>query len=191
MQEPGVDPSEITTVAGNAEHCLEQELSDHGEGLGSLQVPEFTPVYEWLQSRQSAVVTRGPALIHMDSHPHNVLVDRADRLHLLDWSLARVTDPRSDLAQTFQMLASAGFERMRAPILDAYQAAAGAPMPGMEFFDVFAALKNAAGQFAVLDDGERKRPELWQRLAQRPNWPTHAARLRANRRPHAVAIRRS
>lgn len=45
-----------------------------------------------------------PALIHLDYHPLNVLVDH-DRVGcILDWANARAGDPRADIARTYSIL---------------------------------------------------------------------------------------
>ena len=167
-------------VAHDAREYLQRELARHEQSLRDLEVPEFCPVLDWLIARAAELHVRGPSLIHQDYHPFNVVVDERGEPYVLDWTIAHVTDPRNDLAQTFQMLASSGFGSLRGPIVSAYEAASGRALDGMEYFDVFAALKNVAGQYAVLDDGERKRPALWARLSRRPDFAQRAGRQRAS-----------
>lgn len=174
-----LDAAAFAPATKSADAHLDDALARYQRALRDLQVPEFQPVFDWLLERRRSVGARGPALIHQDYHPLNVLVDERGELYLLDWSLGHVSDPRTDLAQTFQMLASSGFGTLRAPIVDAYEAAAGWALSDMDFFDAFALLKNVAGQFAVLDAGEQKRPELWARLSRRPNWSERARQLHA------------
>jgi hypothetical protein len=83
---------------------------------------------------------------------------------VIDWTIAIASDPRSDLAQTFQMLEQAVDLDLRTPILAAYERASGAAIAEMEFFDVHAALKNLGGTFAFLD----RRAAVWRAIARRP-----------------------
>jgi aminoglycoside phosphotransferase (APT) family kinase protein len=175
-----LDASAFATTPRTAAEHLDEELARYQQSLCELEVPEFQPVFDWLIEQRRGLTVHGPALIHQDYHPLNVVVDAEGGLYVIDWSLAHVTDPRCDLAQTFQMLTSAGFGMLRAPIAAAYEAASGRPLDQMSFFDVFAALKNVAGQYAVLDDGERKRPALWAKLSRRPSWQERVQQLRAS-----------
>jgi len=47
---------------------------------------------------------RPPALLHLDFHPLNVLVERNAMTAVLDWANAHVGDPRADLARTLAIL---------------------------------------------------------------------------------------
>lgn len=51
-----------------------------------------------------SVAPRPPALLHLDYHPLNVLVDGGRLSGVLDWANARVGDPRADLARTLSIL---------------------------------------------------------------------------------------
>ena len=50
---------------------------------------------------------RPPALLHLDFHPFNVLVENGAVTAVLDWANARPGDPRADLARTLSLLQSA------------------------------------------------------------------------------------
>lgn len=54
---------------------------------------------------------RAPALLHLDYHPMNVLIDRDQVSAVIDWANARGGDPRADLARTALLL-------RYAPLLD-------------------------------------------------------------------------
>jgi aminoglycoside phosphotransferase (APT) family kinase protein len=93
-----------------------------GRRLGRVQasihaaaVPDGEPAIErdWLAwigtddaalDRRLAEVREGRALLHLDLHPMNVLID-GDRISgVLDWANAAVGDPRADLARTWSLL---------------------------------------------------------------------------------------
>jgi aminoglycoside phosphotransferase (APT) family kinase protein len=175
-----LDPVPVLGPGSGGHACLDDELQLCAQILAGLEVPELLPVLEWLTARRRALNPRGPSLIHQDYHPRNVLLDDRDALHVIDWTIARVTDPRSDLALTVLMLAQSGFASLRQPILDDYETASAQSLDDMDFFDVMACLKSFAGRYAVLDDAEHKRPALWARVSRRPDWAAQLAGLRAN-----------
>lgn len=178
-----LDPEPVLGPTADAGAALDAELARCRQALTSMQVPELSPVLDWLDAERRCLAPRGPSVIHQDFHPRNVLLDRRDRLHVIDWTIARVTDPRSDLALAFLMLAQAGYPELRTAIEEDYQAASEQPLTDMGFFDVMSCLKSFAGRYAVLDDAEHKRPALWARVSRRPGWQEQLATLRKSARP--------
>jgi aminoglycoside phosphotransferase (APT) family kinase protein len=76
------------------------ELQSHrGDWIGWAG-PEETGVQEHLR----ALNPRTDALLHLDYHPLNVMVDGARVTGVLDWPNARAGDPRADLARTLVIL---------------------------------------------------------------------------------------
>ena len=55
----------------------------------------------------AAIPARTPALLHLDYHPMNILVDDQRITAVLDWANVRAGDPRADLARTASILALA------------------------------------------------------------------------------------
>ncbi len=51
-----------------------------------------------------ATLSRRDALLHLDYHPLNVLVNGRQITAVLDWANARAGDPRADLARTYTLL---------------------------------------------------------------------------------------
>lgn len=178
-----LDPQAVLGESGDAAAALDDELTRCADVMGRLEVPELTPVLEWLRARRPEVTPRGPSVIHQDYQPRNVLLDDEDRLHVIDWTIARVTDPRSDLALTLLTLAQAGFPQLGPLIENDYAAASEEPLTDMPFFHAMACLKSFAGRFSVLDDAERKRPAVWARMVRRPNWDQQLINLRKNHAP--------
>jgi aminoglycoside phosphotransferase (APT) family kinase protein len=62
------------------------------------------PEESLLQARVRAVARRTDALLHLDYHPLNVLIDGDEVSGVIDWSNARAGDPRADLARTCGIL---------------------------------------------------------------------------------------
>jgi aminoglycoside phosphotransferase (APT) family kinase protein len=94
----------------------------YGRRLGRVQaaihaapVPDGGPVSsrDWLSwngigetplGERLAAVQQDRALLHLDLHPLNVLVDGNRISAVLDWENAAVGDPRADLARTWSLL---------------------------------------------------------------------------------------
>lgn len=57
-----------------------------------------------LRARLAATDPRPDALLHLDYHPLNVLVDRHGISAVLDWANAAAGDPRADVARTLSIL---------------------------------------------------------------------------------------
>jgi aminoglycoside phosphotransferase (APT) family kinase protein len=130
-----------------------------------------------LQRRLRALPGRPAALLHLDYHPLNVMVDGHGVTAVLDWANARAGDPRADVARTLTILRLAPVPPGRsAPLLRAllvafeaawrrgYRRAAGA---GAAIDDPAAPLFNAwAGTVMVRDlTPKLGRPGIWLRAA--------------------------
>jgi aminoglycoside phosphotransferase (APT) family kinase protein len=75
------------------------ELPDRSTFWESSTVPESA-----LAACLAATPSRPPALLHLDYHPLNVLVEGERVTAVLDWANARGGDPRFDLARTLSIL---------------------------------------------------------------------------------------
>jgi aminoglycoside phosphotransferase (APT) family kinase protein len=74
------------------------ELPDRST-IGESSLPESA-----LVACLAATPSHPPALLHLDYHPLNVLVEDERVTAVLDWANARGGDPRFDLARTFSIL---------------------------------------------------------------------------------------
>ena len=71
------------------------------------------PGEDALRARLAATCPRPDALLHLDYHPLNVLVDRHGVTAVLDWANAALGDPRADAARTLSILRFfAGFPQL-------------------------------------------------------------------------------
>lgn len=68
-----------------------------------LQLQQFRRVLDWL--RQHELQPKAPVLCHGDMHGFNLVVGEGAVSAVLDWSNARIADPRYDVAYTAQLLA--------------------------------------------------------------------------------------
>lgn len=62
------------------------------------------PGEEALQARLRALPPRADALIHLDYHPLNVMVEETEVTGVLDWANVSIGDARADLARTLSIL---------------------------------------------------------------------------------------
>jgi aminoglycoside phosphotransferase (APT) family kinase protein len=120
-----------------------------------------------------------PALLHLDYHLGNVIVDNGKMTGIIDWANAQVGDPRADLARTLSILRVEPWHKQTSPVMTvfrwlfarAWQAGytqiAGWP-------DEMALFYSWAGEVMVTELNERtKRPESWithRHLAQVQCW---------------------
>ncbi|MGH7446536.1 MAG: phosphotransferase family protein [Longimicrobiales bacterium] len=69
-------------------------------GAGSISAAEAAEVRETFAHLEAVAVRDADRLLHGDAGPANVLLDDADRIHLVDWEDALVGDPLFELAST-------------------------------------------------------------------------------------------
>jgi aminoglycoside phosphotransferase len=63
-----------------------------------------------------AVTARPHCLLHLDYHPANVVFDGNQVSGIIDWTNARIGDPRADLARTWSLLHLVFRSRRRRPV---------------------------------------------------------------------------
>jgi aminoglycoside phosphotransferase (APT) family kinase protein len=74
------------------------------------------PVDDRLRGRLLSRPMR-PALLHLDYHPLNVLIQRGRVSGVVDWANARIGDPRADYARTLSILRCAPLPSGAGPLL--------------------------------------------------------------------------
>jgi aminoglycoside phosphotransferase (APT) family kinase protein len=79
--------------------------------IHGLRAPEDWPTNTWLRwaadeaiSERAGAMQESPALLHLDFHPANVLVQDGHITAVLDWVNARAGDARADVARTYSIL---------------------------------------------------------------------------------------
>lgn len=98
-------------------------------------------VLEWLGERRSSMSCGRLAVGHGDFHPNNVLVSTDDHAVVIDWSNARIADPRTDIAW-FRLIALADRNPVEASaFLRAYEQEGECGIREIEVFEVLAAAR--------------------------------------------------
>ncbi len=130
----------------------------------------FLPILEWLEERRDLVPCSGPALLHQDFHPTNILVTKEGSPYVIDWGQLDVSDVRFDLAWTMLLLRMhQGLNSRQNPILETYERLAAAKVEQIEYFDVFAILRRLSGLAVLITVGPKEsgmRPEAVEKAKQ-------------------------
>lgn len=130
------------------------------ERLRISRAPLLISLGAWLRANQPADARM--ALLHGDPNPGNYLFRGARVVGVLDWEVAAIGDPRSDLG--FYAALHTVFGGMPGPtgrtlLSDAYEAATGAPLHDLEFYEATGLYRMAvvmagwAGRFTGMASG--------------------------------------
>ena len=111
------------------------------------------PVLDWLAARYDSVPCARYTIIHGDYHPNNVLQGPDGALTVIDWSAARVADPRVDVAWTLMLVETYRDTALRDAIQHGYEQATGEPLLKLDFFDVMAACGRLQDLLSSLSEG--------------------------------------
>src|SRR5436853_495789 len=97
-------PERAERVAGGMDTALWQvEVGGRAFALRLFRA-EQAAVAEREVAALAGAAPRSDALLHLDFHPLNVLVDGRRVTAVIDWANARAGDPRADLARTLTIL---------------------------------------------------------------------------------------
>jgi aminoglycoside phosphotransferase (APT) family kinase protein len=123
---------------------------------------EFALVLHWLEERSLSVPCERLSVIHLDYHPHNILLREDGKAFVIDWTNIDVADFRLDLAWTILLTSTYGHPEAREIILGEYQRIAGHRIKQIKYFEVAASLRRLFSISVSLSDGSDKlgmRPE--------------------------------
>jgi len=128
---------------------------------------EFGPVIEWLDRSSRGIGPVSMCLLHGDFHSSNVLVDGTGKMHVVDWTLATISDYRFDLANALLFLDR---ENQRRRFVDEYRQLSGSNADHLDFFGAFVCCRRLALLGIILSGNGRLvgvRPGMGERLAGR------------------------
>ncbi len=114
------------------------------EHAGIVHHPSLVALGNYLTANEPADATF--ALIHGDPNPGNYLMRGNDVVAVLDWEVAAIGDPRSDLGFYAALLAVFGGmpgRGGRTLLSDAYETATGAPLAHLDFYEAVGLYKMA------------------------------------------------
>lgn len=136
-----------------AEELIDRMFMEWEPYIATAQHTGFGRVWEWLLQHKPAVQTMPPAVLHMDFHPNNILVDTDGAAYVIDWTGLTISDPRLDIAWTIMLMVPHEGEAWRTTLLEQYQRMRGVTLPDMEFFEVAAALRRLFSVYFSLTHG--------------------------------------
>ncbi|MDH5670681.1 MAG: phosphotransferase [Myxococcales bacterium] len=140
--EPLADAPDPPLVSKYPKALLLARLQTMREGFERFGQTELIAVVDWAQKRIEAADAMGPAIVHYDVHPNNVIVDGDDRLHLLDWSVVHVGDPRFDVAMACAILGAHGGAALASMLVAEYERCHGAQLQDLGVFEALVGATN-------------------------------------------------
>jgi aminoglycoside phosphotransferase (APT) family kinase protein len=144
----GPDPEPLSTIASQFETWR--------TFYEKFPLPDFLPLLNWLDDHIEELTKVMPAVLHWDFHPENIILQPDGSMVVIDWTGLRVSDFRFDLAWSLMLIAAYEGEHMRGQFLEAYEHAAGEPVPDLEFFDVAACTRRLFSIAVSIDRGAEK-----------------------------------
>ena len=145
------------------ENPLRAELAqwrDRAERLRISRAPLLISLGEWLRANEPADATL--ALLHGDPNPGNYLFRGDEVVGVVDWEVAAVGDPRSDLGllrRTAHHLRGHARPRGETLLSQAYAGVTGRPLHNLEFYEATGLYRMAvvmagwAGRFTGMASG--------------------------------------
>ncbi|MFC1717507.1 phosphotransferase family protein [Candidatus Poribacteria bacterium] len=154
------DPSVYET--GDPYTPIDEFLLIGQEYIDRFGMNEFAPIMDWLRERRLNVPCERPSVIHLDYHPHNILLREDGKAFVIDWTNIGVADFRMDIAWTIVLTSNYGDPEVRQIILDEYERLAGHRVEQIEYFEVMASLRRLFSIIVSINQGAEKmgmRPE--------------------------------
>ncbi|MFW9905931.1 MAG: phosphotransferase family protein [Candidatus Thorarchaeota archaeon] len=116
-------------------------LNDYYSSSKKRGMRDFNDVFDLLRNQMEGISIPALSLIHLDYHPHNILMKENTKPVVIDWGTSRVLDFRFDLAWTV-LLANAHYSpSMGQEIFELYQQKLGKTIKNFNFFYMFAATR--------------------------------------------------
>jgi aminoglycoside phosphotransferase (APT) family kinase protein len=98
-------------------------------------------VHDVLSERWEQIAWPAPCLIHDDYWPGNTVWHRQEMVAIIDWTPAKVGDPRNDVSQCRVDLSLSHGPETAEAFLEAYIGVAPAPLPDVWYFDLHRGLE--------------------------------------------------
>lgn len=121
-------------------------------------VSGFLPVLDWLEDRIDLVPCHRAAVVHLDFHPENILVQTGPdgsvtRAAVIDWTNLDISDARFDIAWTSLLTRAYAGSQAQAAILQEYERQAGESIDHLQFFEVAACVRRLYGILVSIKSG--------------------------------------
>ncbi len=170
----------LLVARGSEAPSLVEQLDHWETDLAPFGLPSVESCLEWAR-RSASPIEMQPAIVHLDFHTGNVLIDSNGSATVIDWTQVGVADRRFDVAWTELLLTIAVGWGAAARFRAAYELEAGV-LGDMEWFEALMALKRLFSVVVSVRVGPEAmgmRPEARERIVD--NLPTLAVPWRTVR----------
>lgn len=141
-------------------------FSQYLEGSG---IKAFDPVLAWLSERRELTACDRASVVHRDFHPNNILEDGKGNLFVVDWSSAKISDYRFDLAWTLALALAYKSDAVRELLLGEYERQMESKVEALAVFEVIAFVRRIGSAMISMHVGAEKmgmRPEAAESMRQ-------------------------
>lgn len=97
-------------------------------------------VINWLNAKKEDIVQENLSILHRDYHPWNVIVDKNEDVHIIDWVWG-IGDYRFDLAWTCTLMERSNFKDFSEQLYKIYQELHMKKIDNFDYFKVLATLR--------------------------------------------------
>lgn len=138
---------------GSTISFIEKEINDIKKLAEENNLQYSTQIIDWLQKEKVNVANHKLSIIHRDYHPWNVIVDKNNKLYVIDllWGIG---DYRFDLAWTYTLMERSGFENFAQNVLEKYTKLKNEDINNFEYFEVLSTLRWLTNVMTSLKTGE-------------------------------------
>lgn len=132
---------------------IEKEINDIKKLVEENKLECFTQIIDWLQKEKVNIIDEKLSIIHRDYHPWNVMVDKNEKIYVIDlmWGIG---DYRFDLAWTYTLMERSGFGDFSKNVLKKYRELRNGNINNFEYFKVFSTLRWLINVTISLKTGE-------------------------------------
>jgi len=135
-----------------------RELSKFRSYQNRYPIPGFLPVSDWLVARADRVPCRRAAVVHLDFHPANIIVQsgtdgKINRASVIDWTNLSISDARFDISWTSLLTNAYAGSQLRESILQEYERQSGERIENLPFFETAACVRRLYGILISVHSG--------------------------------------
>jgi len=129
----------------------------------------FEKLIDWLKEGKLSIFTEKFSPVHLDFHPHNILIRSDGKPFVVDWTNFIIIDYRVDLAWTLLLVGTYNNSEMRNYVLKTYEKISGIKVEDIEYFEALATFRRLGSIYISLSEGAERvgmRPEVVRTMKQ-------------------------